>query len=92
VRALLASLPLLTPREAALAAEFAVEGAEIVLWTPATASGRSLRVRLGERAFAERLAALDAFWHGHLLPRPTLDVVAIDLRFEGQLVTTGSGA
>ncbi len=92
LRALLADLSVMSEEEATLAAEFVVGRGGIDAWTPATPLGRSLRVRLGDHSFARKLAALDAFWHQSLLTHPTRDVATIDLRFEGQLITTGGDA
>ena len=92
LRALLADLAMMNEEQATLAAEFVVTRSGIDAWTPATPTGRSLRVRLGEHSFARKLAALDAFWHQSLLTHPTRDVATVDLRFDGQLITTPGDA
>ncbi len=89
LRALLADLAAMSEEETTLAAEFVVTRAGIDAWTPAAPNGRSLRVRLGDHSFARKIAALDAYWHQSLLTHPTRDVATVDLRFDGQLITTG---
>lgn len=92
LRALLVDLAAMDEEEATLTAEFVVTRGGIDAWTPATPSGRSLRVRLGDHSFARKISALDVFWHQSLLTHPTRDVATIDLRFDGQLITTGGDA
>ncbi len=58
------------------------------LVTAPTPGGAAIPVALGRRGFAEKLGRLQAFWDQAVLTRPDTPVRRIDLRFDGQIVTS----
>ncbi|MEP0547123.1 MAG: FtsQ-type POTRA domain-containing protein [Rhodothermales bacterium] len=67
--------------------ERAADGS-FTLATAPTPGGASIPVALGRSGFAEKLGQLQAFWDQAVLPRPDTPVRRIDLRFDGQIVTS----
>ncbi len=88
VRALLAALAGLDPGTEALIAEvdLRASGEVWIHTTPAGGQG-SIPVRLGQDAFAPKLARLRAFWRQGVLPRSDKRFHLIDLRFDSQIIT-----
>ena len=88
VRALLAALAGLDPGTEALIAEVDLRASGEV-WIHTTPAGEqgSIPVRLGQDAFAPKLARLRAFWRQGVLPRSDKRFHLIDLRFDSQIIT-----
>ncbi len=67
-------------------------GRRATLWTTPVAGHGSLAVRLATDAgHDDQLRRLRAFWDQAVLPRPDVRFDAIDLRFDGQVVTREAG-
>lgn len=87
LRELLAALAGADAEANALVSEVAWSPGKTVVWTTPAGGRGSLPARLGETGQAEQLARLRAFWTQAVLPRPNAPIRAVDLRFEGQVVT-----
>lgn len=88
---LLAALPALDPGLDALVSSFEIDReGSVTLHTVPAGTQTSIEVRLGERAFLEKFARLQAFWLQAVLARPEKTFETIDLRFDGQIVTQES--
>ena len=91
LRELLATLPETDPLPDALVSSFEVDRAGGITMYAATPGGNdAIAVRLGNRGYAEKFRRLNAFWTQAVLPRPDKTFTAIDLRFDGQIVTKES--
>ncbi|GAB5536285.1 MAG: cell division protein FtsQ/DivIB [Rubricoccaceae bacterium] len=87
LRELLAALASADAETDALISEIVWSPTKTTLWTTPTSSRATLPVRLGRTGQADQLRRLHAFWHQTVLPRPDVPIEAVDLRFEGQVVT-----
>ena len=87
LRELLAALASADAETDALISEIVWTPNRTTLWTTPTSSRGTLPVRLGRTGQADQLQRLHAFWHQAVLPRPGAPIEAVDLRFEGQVVT-----
>lgn len=67
--------------------ERAADGSFTLVTSP-TPGGTAIPVALGRRDFGEKLGRLQAFWDQAILTRPDTPVRRIDLRFDGQIVTS----
>ena len=88
LRELLAALATADAETDALVSEVAWSPRRTTLWTAPSGGRETLPVRLGRTGQAEQLARLSAFWTQAVLPRPDAPIEAVDLRFDGQVVTT----
>ena len=86
LRSLLAALRRADPATLALVSEIEW-GRTVTVWTTPVAAHGSLPVRLGHADHDRQLKSLRAFWDQAVLPRPETRFAAIDLRFDGQVVT-----
>lgn len=87
LRELLAALASADDETDALISEVVWTPRQTTLWTTPTTGRGTLPVRLGHTGQADQLRRLHAFWHQAVLPRPDAPIEAVDLRFEGQVVT-----
>jgi cell division protein FtsQ len=87
LRELLAALASADAETDALISEVVWSPNKTVLWTTPTSDRETLPVRLGLTGQADQLRRLHAFWTQAVLPRPDAPIEAVDLRFEGQVVT-----
>lgn len=87
LRELLAALASADAETDALISEIVWTPHQTTLWTTPTSDRATLPVRLGRTGQADQLRRLHAFWHQAVLPRPDAPIEAVDLRFEGQVVT-----
>ena len=91
LRELLATLPETDPLPGALVSSFEVDRAGGITMYAAIPGGKDvIAVQLGSREYAEKFRRLYAFWTQAVLPRPDKTFTAIDLRFDGQIVTNES--
>ena len=67
--------------------ERAADGSFTLVTAP-TPGGTAIPVALGRSGFAEKLGRLQSFWDQAILTRPDTPVRRIDLRFDGQIVTS----
>ena len=67
--------------------ERAADGTFTLVTAP-TPGGAAIPVALGRSGFGEKLGRLQAFWDQAVLTRPDTPVRRIDLRFDGQIVTS----
>ena len=87
LRELLAALATADDEADALVSEVAWSPRRTTVWTTPSGGRETLPVRLGATGQAEQLARLHAFWTQAVLPRPDAPIQAVDLRFDGQVVT-----
>ncbi len=87
VRVLAQALATLDSNTERLLSEFAVTPQGLTLVTVPPQDGISRQVVLGRGDFAPSLKRFRAFWDQSVITLPTDTVVAIDLRFEGQIIT-----
>lgn len=89
VLGLLAALAAVPPATDALisSVERGADGTFTLVTAP-TPGGAAVPVALGRGGFDEKLARLQAFWDQAVLTRPDTPVRRIDLRFDGQIVTS----
>ncbi len=91
LRELLATLPQSELPPDALVSSFEVGSAgSITMYASVPGRRDAIAVRLGDRGYAEKFRRLHAFWTQAVLPRPDKTFAAIDLRFDGQIVTKES--
>ena len=87
LRELLAALASADAETDALISEVVWSPRRTTLWTTPTSDRETLPVRLGTTGQSGQLRRLHAFWHQAVLPRPDAPIEAVDLRYEGQVVT-----
>jgi len=87
LRELLAALASADAETDALISEVVWAPSKTTLWTTPTSDRETLPVRLGRTGQADQLRRLHAFWTQAVLPRPDAPIEAVDLRYEGQVVT-----
>ncbi len=91
LRELLPTLPQSELPPNALVSSFEVDSAGgIAMYASVPGRRDAIVVRLGDRGYAEKFRRLHAFWTQAVLPRPEKTFAAIDLRFDGQIVTQES--
>lgn len=73
---------------AKLISEVQVERSGLSLFTTPLRGGPSIKVLLGSGGFEEKLNRLEAFWSRVLTARTADDIRQIDLRFDGQIITS----
>jgi hypothetical protein len=71
-----------------LISEVLVARSGLSLFTTPLPGGPSIRVLLGSGGFAEKLRRLEVFWSRVMLTRPGDGIREIDLRFDGQIITS----
>lgn len=71
-----------------LISEVQVGGSGLSLFTTPLPGGPSIRVLLGSSGFDEKLRRLEVFWARVMLARPGDEIREIDLRFDGQIITS----
>ena len=91
LRELLATLPQSGLPPNARVSSFEVGSAgSITMYVSVPGRREAIAVHLGNRGYAEKFRRLHAFWTQAVLPRPDKTFAAIDLRFDGQIVTKES--
>ena len=88
LRELLAALATADAETDALISEVAWSPSRTTVWTTPSGGRETMPIRLGQAGQADQLARLSAFWTQAVLPRPDAPIEAVDLRFDGQVVTT----